>query len=236
MRKIFLPLILVIFVLFLIYSLPFTLNPIRADEVEDLQEQINKLSKSKDLSVAATKPLEGQLESLKQQLTQIQNSLKALSAKIIQKEKDVKIREEKLVYQQVLMNERVRNYYIRSYLSSPLIVLLSSQNSGGLFRELSYRQAATREDQRIISDVTSEMLDLLKQKEKLEKDKTSLAVFQEQVDKNADFIDGEVQKAKKYQAELTNQIAQLTAKQQAILAAKSGNFTTSVGDVPLFGR
>ena len=77
------------------------------------------------------------------------------------------------------------------------------------------------------------MLDLLKQKEKLEKDKTSLAVFQEQVDKNADFIDGEVQKAKKYQAELTNQIAQLTAKQQAILAAKSGNFTTSVGDVPL---
>lgn len=206
---------------------------IKADEIEDLQKQINDLNKARELSVAATKPLEGQLNALKTQLAQIEAKLKGLSLNIAQKERDLKLREDKLVVQHTLLSSRVRSYYMRSYLASPLLVILSANSSGDLFRELFYRQAATREDQRVISAVTNEMLNLLTEKEKLEKDKASLASFQSQVDKNADFIGGEVKKAKDYQKDLSSKIADLTAKQQSILAARSGQFTASIGDSEL---
>lgn len=209
------------------------LTTIYADEVEDLQKQINDLNKSLDASKAATKPLEGQLDSLRRQLAAIQINLQVLSVKIQSKEKDLDIRTEKLAEQQVLLESRVRSYYIRSFLSDPLSVILSSQNSAGIFRELSYRSATTKEDQRVITSITGEVGDLLAQKEKLEKDKVTLAVLQAQVDKNAASLGTEINKAKAFQKDLSTKIADLSAKQQAIIAAKSGNFTTSVGDVPL---
>lgn len=205
----------------------------KADEIDDLQKQIDELNKAREMSIAATKPLEGQLDSLQRQLAQIQSKLQNLTYTITQKEKDLQIREDKLVLQQALLSSRVRSYYIRSYLTSPLLVILSQTGSGDIFRDLTYRQAATKEDQRVISSVTADMMDLLVQKEKLEKDKASLAQLQVQVDKNATFLNGEIKKAKAYQADLSGKIADLSAKQQAILAAKSGNFTTSVGEVPL---
>lgn len=221
---------LAILLLSTIYYLPST---IYADELEEIELKLQELKKVREMSVSATKPLEGQLGALRIQLAQIQTSLQALSSKIKQKEKDLEIRTEKLAAQQALLETRVRSYYIRSFLTNPLIVILSSQSSGNIFRELSYRQAATKEDQRVISSITEDMLDLLSQKEKLEKDKASLANLQVEVDKNATFLGGEIKKAKDFQADLSSKIAELTQKQQAILAAKSGNFTTSVGDVPL---
>ena len=223
---------IVIFIISL-FTIHYSLFTVHADEVEDLQKQINELSKAREQSVAATKPLEGQLESLKRQLAQIQANVSALSSKITQKEKDLDIRTEKLAEQQALLETRVRSYYIRSFLTSPLLVILANQSSGNIFRELSYRLAATKEDQRVITSVTNEVEDILNQKEKLEKDKQTLALLQKEVDKNAGFLGGEIKKASAYQTELSSKIAELNAKQQAILSAKSGTFITSVGDVPL---
>lgn len=208
-------------------------NFAKADEITDLQKQIDELNKARELSVAATKPLEGQLGSLKIQLAQIQAKMQGLSVSITQKEKDVAIREEKLAEQQALLASHVRSYYIHSFSTSPLVVILSTSNTGDIFREMIYRQAETKEDKRIISQVTEDMTDLISQKEKLEKDKASLASFQVQVDKNAQFLGGEINKAKAYQADLTGKIADLSAKQQAILSARSGQFTASIGDSEL---
>lgn len=206
---------------------------VKADELEDIQKQLNELNKAREMSVTATKPLQGQLEALKRQLAQIQVNLQNLSHKITQKEKDVQKRTDKLAYQQALLEQRIRSYYIRSFQSSPLILIFSSQNTGNLLRELFFRQTATMEDQKVIASVTQDVISLLSDKEKLEKDKASLASLQKQVDANADFLGTEIKKAEEYQTNLSSQIAQLTARQQAILAAKSGTFTTSVGDVPL---
>lgn len=212
------------------YLLVFT---VQADEIEDLQRQINELNKAREQSIAATKPLEGQLDSLKRQLAQIQSSLNVLSVNIQTKQKDLDIREDKLALQHALLETRVRAYYIRSYLATPMLALLSSSHVGDLFRELSYRQAATKEDKQIISSITEEVVDLLNQKEKLEKDKVRLASLQADVDKNAKFLGGEIDKAKAYQADLTGKIAALSARQQSILAARSGQFTASIGDSEL---
>ncbi|MFA5932631.1 MAG: SpoIID/LytB domain-containing protein [Microgenomates group bacterium] len=224
MKKIFLFLVILFFSLL---TITYTLNPAFADEVSDLQAQIDELSKAREMSVTATKPLEGQLSALKIQLAQIQNKLAVLSANIIQKEKDISIRTDKLVVQQSLLSQRVRSYYIRSYMASPFTVIFTSAASGDLLRELSYRQAATREDQSVISQVTADMLDLITQKDKLEKDKKALASMQVEVDKNAAFIGGEVKKAKDYQTNLTKQIASLTARQQEIIAARIGSLHLS---------
>lgn len=234
MKK-FIPLLLIFVSLATCYLL-LTTNSY-ADEVEDLQRQINDLNKSLELSKAATKPLEGQLDSLKFQLAQIQSKLQTLSSNISQKEKELKLREDKLAVQQSLLASRVRSYYIRSFLNSPfLIILSSSSTTGDLFRELSYRQAATREDQKVITSVTSQVLELLTEKDKLEKDKISLAFLQAQVDKNAQFLSGEIKKAKSYQSDLSKQIAQLSARQQQIIAQRQAslNLPTSLGAGPLF--
>ncbi|MBI2314698.1 hypothetical protein HYU93_01395 [Candidatus Daviesbacteria bacterium] len=217
----------------LLYPVTYNLFTASADEIDDLQKQIDELNKARSLSVSATKPLEGQLESLKRQLSQIQNNLDALAAGIKAKQKDLDIREDKLALQQALLETRIKAYYIRSYLTDPLLVIFSSMQSGDLFRELSYRQTVTREDKSIISSITSEVVDLLTQQEKLEKDKQKLASLQAEVDKNAGFLAGEIKKAKDYQSDLTGKIAELSAKQQAILAARSGQFTASIGDSEL---
>ena len=224
---------LLLIIFFSLISFHLSLLPVSADEIEDLQKQIDQLNKDRELSQKATKPLEGQLSSLKLKLAQIQASLNNLAANIDRKQKELDIREEKLALQQSLLEKRVRSYYIRSYLSDPLIVILSSINAGDLFRELSYAQSVTKEDKSVISSITADMLDLLVQKEKLEKDKVSMASLQSQVDKNATFLGGEIKKAKDYQADLSSKIADLSAKQQAILAARSGQFTASIGDSEL---
>ncbi len=232
MKKLLCLLLILIFSFSLatIYSLPTT---IYADEVEDLQKQINDLNKQLDQSKAATKPLEGQLDSLKRQLAQIQVNLNNLSNNINLKEKELNLREDKLAQQQALLSTRVRSYYVRSFLNSPFLILMSSANASDLFKELAYRQSQATEDHKVIVNITDEITDLLTQKEKLEKDKASLAVLQASVDKNADFIGGEVDKAKKYQADLTGKISELSAKQQSILASRSGQFTASIGDSEL---
>ncbi|MBI3109582.1 SpoIID/LytB domain-containing protein [Candidatus Daviesbacteria bacterium] len=214
----------------------YLLPTVRADEIEDLQRQIDELNKARELSVKATTPLEGQLDSLKRQLAQIQVQLENLSLNIQNKQRQLEIREEKLALQQALLDKRVRSYYIRSYLADPLLVILSSLQSGDLFRELSFRQSVAREDRRIITAVTSEMLDLLTQKDKLEKDKSVIAGLQVEVDKNAKFLGGEITTAKKYQAELSSKIAKLSARQQAIIAQRQAslNLPTSLGAGPLF--
>lgn len=232
--------LIIIFLFLIFFLLPTTnyqlITIYARDELDDLQKQIEELSKQRELSAKATKPLEGTLEALKIQLAQIQASIKKLSANIKEKEKQLSLREDKLVLQQVLLEERVRNYYIRSYLNSPFLVILSSKSPSELFRELSYRQSATKEDQQIIKSTTSEMLDLLTEKERLEKDKTRMASLQEQVDSQAEFLGGEIKKAKAYQQELSSKIAQLSARQQQIIAQRQAslNLPTSLGAGPLY--
>lgn len=237
MRKtpLILTIILLVLVSVMFLSVPLVPQVARADDAEiaKLQEEINKLNEARSQSISATKPLEGQLQNLKAQLNQIQNSIVSLSQKIVKKEADLNARTQKIAEQQALLETRVRSYYIRSFLNSPLAVIFSNDSAGGILRELSYRAATTREDKKVITSITQEITDLLVQKEGLEKDKKSLASLQVEVDKNADFLGGEIDKAREFQQNLTSKIAELNAKQQAILAAKSGNFVTSVGDVPL---
>lgn len=208
---------------FLLLTSSIHADNVDCNSLDECAAKIADLSKSLQLSVSATKPLEGQVSALKIQLAQIQANLDRLSASIAQKQKSLDIREDKLALQQALLQKRVKQYYIRSFLTDPLTVILSSISSGNIFQELSYRQSVTREDQQIIISITGEVVGLLQDKQNLEKDQAKLASLQAEVDKNAAFLGGEIKKAKAYQSILNSQIAQLSAKQQEIIAAKQAS-------------
>ena len=221
---------------FLLVLLTFTFClftfPVHADEIEDLQKQIDELSKSRELSVKATKPLEGQLDSLKRQLAQIQGRLDVISANIKKKQTELKLREEKLVELTAIFNERVAEDYKSGYSYNPIgFILGQSKLSDKL-----YHLKTVNENREIIKNVSSEILNVLTEKEKLEKDKARFATLQADVDKNAKFLGGEITKAKAFQEELSSKIAQLSARQQQIIAARQAslNLPTSLGAGPLF--
>src|SRR3989344_5138812 len=138
-----------------------------------------------------------------------------------------------LAEQYQLLSVRVRSYYKRSRFLSPLTVFLSSGTASNLTRELMFRQAVADQDKQVIVGITKDLLGLEDDTKKLEVDRKRLASLQTQVDREAEFFRKEVKGAKDYQAQLSGQIADLTARQQAILTEKAGTFQTTVGDVPL---
>lgn len=215
--------------LFLVQS-PFIA---KADEISDLQTEIDKLEELKKLSENATAPLEKEVKTLESRI----NSAKAGIAKAKQQAADLAIsiesREKELVYHYQIFSNRVAESYKRKRTFNPLALFLSSQTASQLTKELAYQESARAQDDRLIKSVSEEISQLSEDKKKLESDQVRLAALSEQLDKQADFFKGEIAKAKSYQSELSGKIAALSAKQQAILSEKSGTFQTTVGDVPL---
>src|SRR3989344_7175626 len=122
MRKIGLFLLLAIFLVW----------PVRAlDPLEDLQNQINELSRAREQSISATKPLESELNRLQQKLNSItagiqkaKDDLRALETSIAQREQEFSV-------QYALLSERVLSYYKASRAPSSFLVLFTG-TSGNL--------------------------------------------------------------------------------------------------------
>lgn len=206
---------------------------VSADEIGDIQNEIEKLSKDLEASVNATTPLEKELKSLEARI----NSAKAGIAKAKNEAAALAVsiseREEALVYHYQIFSNRVAESYKRGRTFNPLSLFLSSQSANQLTKDLAYQESARAQDDRLIRSLSEEINKLSEDKQKLESDQVRLAVLSEQLDEQADFFKGEVAKAKSYQSELSGKIAALSAKQQSILSEKSGTFQTTVGDVPL---
>lgn len=166
-----------------------------------------------------------ELADLKTQLASLDKRISALSSQLLVVEKDINQREEDLAFAQEIFEIKTNNHYKFIRLYDPLLPFLSSDASSA-FREINFRQKAADEDRRTMEAYAEDLFALKQDKEGLEKNKASLAVAQRQVDERAKFLAGEVEKVEAY-------LATLTAKQQEILAAKSGAFIVSVGDSEL---
>lgn len=213
--------ILTISILFLIslVFLFFLTSSIRADELEDIQSEINNLQSQLDASKNATEPLQEQVESLNGQIESLNSRLIAIRAELKESEED-------LLYQKKVLATTVRNFYINSFVNIPLLTLLSSHDAAETLKLIAFQQASSKTDRDIITSITEKVA-------KLASDNKRLASAQGQLDKQRQFLKGEIASAKAFQSEIEGKIASLSARQQEILAAKSGTFTTGVGDVPL---
>lgn len=204
------------------------------DQLYDcLGRQIGDLQSQLELSVKATTPLESEVAKLTAQVKSIQSQITQAENKRKELESGIADREQKIQTQYAILTVKVRDYYKKSRFFSPFLVFVSSQTAGDLTRGLAYKTASADEDKNLIVSITTDIVKLEADKKRVEADKVRLAGLQTKLDTQKTFFDQEIAKAKKWQAELTGKIASLSAKQQSILAEKSGTFQTTVGDVPL---
>lgn len=203
------------------------------DPVEELQQQIDELEKMKKQSEDATKPLESQLSSLESRIKNARQGIEDAKQQVKQLAEDIDQREEDLAVQYVILSKRIAASYKRLRTNSPLLTFLSTQTAAKMTKDLMYRSSIEAQDNKLISGLGFEIESLEADTVKLEKDQETLARLEKQLNEQADYFRVEIASAKDYQNVLGSKIAALSAQQQAIIDARSGTYTTSVGDVPL---
>jgi peptidoglycan hydrolase CwlO-like protein len=167
-----------------------------------------------------------ELADLKTQLASLDKRISALSSQLLVVEKDINQREEDLAYAQEILFEKVKSDYMRRRLYDVVSSFLSVSGASRSIKEMFFQQMVADEDRKIIEELATDLIGLKRDKDELEKNQASLATAQKQVDERATFLEGEVEKVEAY-------LATLSAKQESILAAKSGAFIVSVGDSDL---
>lgn len=223
-----------LFVFVLILGLVIVKWPVDADELEEVEKQLKDLQRAYEMSVSATTPLE-------KEVTQLKSKLVSLDASIVKADKDLKDlevsifdREVELGFQMELLEDRVKSWYMHQHLIFPWTVFLENKPESAMQqRAAMYQEAVANRDKDTIIKTGGRIKQLNEDKIKLEKDKVRLAAVKVEVGKQRAFFEGEIAKAKTYQKDLTGQIADLSAKQQEILNARSGGFTASIGDSEL---
>lgn len=194
--------------------------------IENCQEEINTRMP------AHTKNKED-LENLEQSVDSLKKLIQVAEKQINNLEKQIFDREVDLEYQKEVLAVRVRNYYIKSRQYSPLLLLLSSESAVELARDLAYRQMATDDDKEVIISISQDLKTLENDKTDLNNKKDWLASSKNELDKQVAALREEVEKFEGFVTEIETKIAQLSTKQKALLAARAGTFTTSVGEVPV---
>lgn len=224
------------------------ISSVHADELLEIERQLEELKKARELSENATKPLESRVSALEKTLSSVRASISSVEKKVKQKQleleelrKDISESEGTLAQQQNEFETRLSAFYISSRTASPTYALFSEeQNMSALVRRMAYREAVLGEEKRYLLGVGAQISSLYEDKQlaerlakELESEKSRLASVKEKTETESKFLEGEIAKAKEYQKQLAGKIAELSARQQSILAARSGSFTSAVGDVPL---
>lgn len=212
---------------------------VRANECETTRDPvkigqcIDELQKTSNAIASANTTNAKELASLNTQISRLKTQINSLNNQIIKLQKDVFDREVKIGVKDELLSAKIKQDYIRRKDQPLLLLLFSSDTAANFFRDLVIREKLAHEDRKMIASVSGEIKMLNAQSSMLNGQKTSLDALKQRVNEQAIFLAGEVAKANAYVADLGGKISALTARQQQILAERTGTFYTSVGDVPL---
>lgn len=204
-------------ILLIIFGLLFLFIPlltIKADELDDVNNLLNKLKQ--DLSSK-----EVNQQKLIEQLNGIKLRLGVLEKEILNKEKEVSDGEEALIYQKGLLNERAKSYYKNiGKDTASLINIIVSENLSESLRLFFYKKALVDEDKRAIIKIALYIKKLEEIKKTLEDEKARLAMLKTDVDKQSEILSSQI-------AQTRQQIAQLSARQQQLIAQKLAGLNIS---------
>lgn len=200
---------------------------------EELQQQINETKRMLEMSVNATTPLEAEVRNLAGRMQRAQNTINSLRADQKKKDEEIIVQESQMKDQYALFSSRVDQQYRFGRTYSPLSVVLSAGQFSDSQQALKYTLTLATRDQQSIDSIGENILALQRAKIEAQEQEVRLASLQAQLDEQKQRFEKEIAGAKAYQAQLSAKIADLSARQQAIISAKTGTFTTSVGDVPL---
>lgn len=186
--------------------------------LQRIESEINALKPAQEYN-------KKELADLRNQIASLEKRIVGLSSQLVATEQNINNREEDLAYAEEIFEEKTQSHYkfIRFY--DPILPFLSSDNASGAFREIAYRTRAAGYDIETMEGYAHDLLSLNRDKETLEKNKSSLAMLKKQVDGRADFLAGEVKKTESY-------LDSLSARQEELIVLKAGGFQTSIGDTP----
>ena len=221
----------IILLMILILSLIIVVA-VRADEYDDITKQLNDLKASLDSSQRATANNEQSLRKLNSQLDDIKAQVAHLESEIVKKENEVQKGEQELAHQKTLLDNRVVSYYKHlGSNSTAFIQLFLGDDLSTSLKQFFYQKTVMDDDKRAIVSIVMRVKDLEARKAQLAAEKDRLGPIKEEVDRQATFMTGEVTKSKAYESQLQQQIVQLSARQQEILAQRlaSLNIPRSAG-------
>ncbi len=216
-------------------SITFLLFPIlvRADELEEINRQLQELKRRLEMSEKATKPLEGQLVDLRERLNSIRLRINKVESGLKERERRLQQATEVLQEKELLLKARISSFYKRSRKNNFMLYLIYSENTASLINNYFYEQNLLDREKQEILKLVFYIRRIDEEREYLSQTRARLERIKEDFDRQAAFLEGEIAKAKKYQAELRKKIAELTKRQKELLAARSGLFAASIGEVPL---
>ncbi len=210
-------------------------GPKDGDDDKTLQSKIEECQKLISTSVNATKPHEEKLKDLERDIAIIDANVQTLTTQITKKQTEIATNEQKLGLRHKLLETQVRDHYKKDY-QSPfdmwLSGILAGSNVGDSIQVLGYRQSLINQQKQLITTLVIEISDLAKAKKQLEETQRWLSDKRASLQTVLAPIRTLVSSAKSYQTQLTNTVGTLSARQKQLLAEKTGNFSTSVGDVP----
>lgn len=223
----------IVFSGFLIFQTVASVSVRASEEIDELQKQINELEHLKQLSEDATKPLEDEVENLESRIANARYGIAKAREDATALGEQIKKREADLTGQYKLLAIRVHDQYKKARTFSPLLLVIQSTSAADLTKDLAYRNSVKAQDNKLIQTISEEIAGLEEDRAELEQTQITLASLEKQLDEQASFFKGEIGKAKEYQNQLNSQIAELSARQQEIINARSGGFTASIGDIEL---
>lgn len=206
-----------------------------ADEVKELQQEIDKLNELKSLSEQATKPLQDQARSLDVQIRNTHYTILKKYAESQELSGSIDENQELLLIKIAQLNKLVADHYKTTRLLHPLITLVGAENANRTYQILHHSTIISDYMTGQVGEVAMQIQNLIDQKESAEHLAESLAAQKEALSGEVGFYKEEIAKAQDYQRVLGSQIAALTAKQQAIISARSGGTSTSAESVPTAG-
>ena len=192
-------------------------------EIADLNDSLNK-------SVAATKPLESELNGIQSRMSSIRGRVASVEADSQLKRKQIAEGYKDLAEKEQVINQTIRDFYVTSYYDSPMLVFFSLETASDVTQALAYQRAKTKQDKAMITNIALTISDLEKKKIQLEEEEKFLVSARASLAQQSVKLDEVIKGAQNYQRELNGKIADLNAKQQEIVNAKSGSFTFSLTD------
>jgi peptidoglycan hydrolase CwlO-like protein len=134
-------------IVFFIFSFLAFKSPARADELEDIVKQINKLQESLQMSQAATTPLIKTLENLDMQIASIRSNIAQLEKELDIKREEVADGEKAFALKQQVMENRIRSMYKNTYTQECFwCQLVSAETIQDLIQTFGYHQSLVNDD------------------------------------------------------------------------------------------
>lgn len=216
MRKVFLLGVVACLIIFKLFIVP----QVFSDELDDINKKLSELQTQLSSSQKATAPLESQLNSLQKELAGIESRVAAIDRDIAEKKKFIDEGYKDLIVQKDIFNKTVRNYYIKSFLISPLIIFISNADVGDITRAIVYQKKGADRDKNTITNIALKIVDLEERKEKLEEEEARLVPIKERLAVEKAGVAKVVEGAKSYQSSLSSEIAKLSTRQKEILGSR----------------